>query len=165
MHDTELGVGGDEVEAAVRRCWASLWSERAVEYRLMRNLPLHGEAMAVVVQALVPARAAAVVFTRHPVTGRTDQVLVDAVLGLGEAIVSGDVTPDSYLVNKVGRTVLERSRGSRAADGAALSDRELQDLVTLSLAIEERYGTPVDIEAAHAGGRWYILQARPITTH
>jgi rifampicin phosphotransferase len=165
MHDTELGVGEDEVEAAVRRCWASLWSERAVEYRLMRNLPLHGEAMAVVVQALVPARAAAVVFTRHPVTGRADQVLVDAVLGLGESIVSGEVTPDSYLVDKVGRTVLERSPGSLTAEGAALSDGELQDLVTLSLAIEERYGAPVDIEAAHAGGRWYILQARPITTH
>ena len=80
MHDTELGVEDDEVEASVRRCWASLWSARAVEYRLMRNLPLHGDAMAVVVQALVPARAAAVAFTRHPVTGRTDQVLVDDTL-------------------------------------------------------------------------------------
>ena len=165
MHDTELGVEDDEVEASVRRCWASLWSERAVEYRLMRNLPLHGDAMAVVVQALVPARAAAVAFTRHPVTGRTDQVLVEAVLGLGEAIVSGDVTPDSYLVDKLDRTVLQRPAGSRPSDAGALSDGELQDLVTLSLSIEERYGAPVDIEAAHAGGRWYILQARPITTH
>jgi phosphoenolpyruvate synthase/pyruvate phosphate dikinase len=65
----------------------------------------------------------------------------------------------------VGRAVLERSPGSRGAGSGALSDGELQDLVTLSLAIEERYGAPVDIEAAHAGGRWYILQARPITTH
>jgi rifampicin phosphotransferase len=164
MHDTELGVADAEVEAAVKRCWASLWSERAMEYRLMRNLPLHGEAMAVVVQALVPARAAAVVFTRHPVTGRTDQVFVEAALGLGEAIVSGEVTPDSYLVDKGRRTVLRHSAGSRA-ESAPLTDRELQDLVTLSLSIEERFGAPVDIEAAHAGGRWYILQARPITTH
>jgi phosphoenolpyruvate synthase/pyruvate phosphate dikinase len=165
MHDTELGVADSEVEAAVKRCWASLWSERAVEYRLLRKLPLHGEAMAVVVQVLVPARAAAVVFTRHPVTGRTDQVLVEAALGFGEAIVSGEVTPDSYLVDKVGRTVLQRDPGGRAADGDALTDDQLHDLVTLSLSIEERYGAPVDIEAAHAGGHWYILQARPITTH
>lgn len=161
MHDTELGVSRDEVEPAVRRCWASLWSERAIGYRRMRSLPLDGGAMAVVVQALVPASAAAVVFTRHPVTGRADQVLVNAVIGLGDSIVSGDVTPDMYVLDKDGITICERE----VAGQGALDDAQLRELAELSLHVEDRFGQPVDLEAAYADGRWYLLQARPITTH
>ncbi len=163
MHDTELGVPEHEVEAAIRRCWASLWSERALGYRRLRNLPLDGEAMAVVVQALVPADAAAVVFTRHPITGRSDQVLINAVRGLGEAMVSGEVTPDSYLFDKADRGLRERRPASGDLGGDALDDDQLHELVELTLEIEERFGSPVDVEAALAGGRWYVLQARPVT--
>jgi len=161
MHDTELGVTRDEVEPAVRRCWASLWSERAIDYRTLRGLPLDGGAMAVVVQALVPASAAAVVFTRHPVTGRADQLLVNAVLGLGDSIVSGDVTPDMYVLEKDGIAVCEKEVSGQGA----LDDGQLHELVELSLHVEDRFGQPVDLEAAYADGRWYLLQARPITTH
>src|SRR6185436_19843346 len=105
LHDTELGLTVDEVAPAILRCWASLWSERAVGYRARRGMALDGDAMAVVVQALVPARAAAIVFTRHPVSGRSDQLLINAAPGLGEAMVSGLVTPDTIVVDKATRTV------------------------------------------------------------
>ena len=117
--------------------------------------------MAVVVQVLVPASAAAVVFTRHPVTGRADQVLVNAVIGLGDSIVSGDVTPDMYVLEKDGIAVCERE----VAGQGALDDGQLRELAELSLHVEDRFGQPVDLEAAYADGRWYLLQARPITTH
>ena len=111
LHDTELGLGAEDVVPAVLRCWASLWSDRAVAYRTRRGLALDGGAMAVVVQALVPAIAAAVAFTRHPVTGRSDQLLINSAPGLGEAMVSGLVTPDTIVVDKPSRTVTEFSPG------------------------------------------------------
>ena len=163
LHDTELGLTADEVVPAVLRCWASLWSERAVAYRTQRGLPLDGGAMAVVVQALVPAEAAAVAFTRHPVTGRADQVVINAVPGLGEEMVAGTVTPDTIVVDKVDRSVVEFSAGG-SGGGPALADDVLDALVALCLEVERAFGAPVDIEAAHAVDGWYLLQARPITT-
>jgi phosphoenolpyruvate synthase/pyruvate phosphate dikinase len=180
LHDTELGLAAADVEAAVRRCWSSLWSPAAIAYRKRRALPLDGAAMAVVVQALVPADAAAIVFTRHPVTGRDDQLVINALRGLGEPMVSGMATPDTYVVDKASGTILEFTAGddgerliatdggvTRIADpagGPALRDAVLRDLIALSLAVEAAFGTPVDIEAAFARERWYLLQARPITT-
>ncbi|MGH2407765.1 MAG: PEP/pyruvate-binding domain-containing protein [Candidatus Limnocylindrales bacterium] len=179
-HDTELGVRADGIEAALRRCWASLWGERAIAYRLRRGVALEGDAMAVVVQALVPADMAAVVFTRHPVTGRTDQLLVNAVRGLGEALVSGAVTPDSIVIDKATRAMVEYVPGERgerlvaamdggvvavadADQGPVLDAAALAALVDLCLRVEREFGAPIDIEAAAAAGRWYLLQARPIT--
>jgi pyruvate,water dikinase len=163
LHDTELELTADEVVHAVLRCWASLWSDRAVGYRARRGLALDGGAMAVVVQALVPAEAAAVAFTRHPVSGRSDQVLINAVPGLGEAMVSGTVTPDTIVVDKADRTVVEFTPGD-SGGGPALADDVLAQLVALCLEVEAAFGAPVDIEAAHAVNSWYLLQARPITT-
>ena len=163
LHDTELDLTPADVGPAVLRCWASLWSDRAIGYRTRRGLPLDGGAMAVVVQALVPAVAAAVVFTRHPVTGRDDQILVNAAPGLGEAMVSGLVTPDTLVVDKPTRTVVETTPGDQPG-GPALSDAALDDLVDLALRVEEAFGAAVDIEAAFAADGWYLLQARPITT-
>jgi len=163
LHDTELGLTVDDVIPAVLRCWASLWSDRAVGYRARRGLALDGGAMAVVVQALVPARSAAVAFTRHPVSGRTDQLLINAVPGLGEAMVSGTVTPDTIVVDKAERTVVEFTPGD-SGGGPALADDVLAALVALCLEVEAAFRAPVDIEAAHAADGWYLLQARPITT-
>ena len=180
LHDTELGLAAADVEAAVRRCWSSLWSPAAVAYRTRRALSLDGAAMAVVVQALVPADAAAVVFTRHPVTSRDDTIVINALRGLGEPMVSGTATPDTYVVDKASRRVTEFVPGdygerlvaidggvTRIADpvrGPALTDAVLDDLVALSLKVERAFGAAVDIEAAFARERWYLLQARPITT-
>lgn len=163
LHDTELGLSPAEVGPAVLRCWASLWSDRAIGYRTRRGLPLDGGAMAVVVQALVPAVAAAVVFTRHPVTHREDQMLVNAAPGLGEAMVSGLVTPDTFVIDKMDRGVIEFTPGDQPS-GRALSDDALAELVALSLAVEAAFGAAVDIEAALAADGWSLLQARPITT-
>ncbi len=163
LHDTELGLTADEAAPAVLRCWASLWSQRAVAYRARRGLPPDGGAMAVVVQALVPALAAAVAFTRHPVTGRTDQILINAVPGLGEAMVSGTVTPDTIVIDKADGTVAEFTPGDHAG-GPALGDEALAIFVRLCVEVERAFGAPVDIEAALAADGWYLLQARPITT-
>ena len=163
LHDTELGLGSGEVEPAILRCWASLWSDRAVAYRRRRGLPLDGGAMAVVVQELVPARSAAVAFTRHPVTGRDDQLVINAVRGLGAAMVSGTVTPDTIVADKATRAVVEWTPGD-SGNAPALADDVLDELIELCLAVESAYGAPVDVEAAHASDGWYLLQARPITT-
>ena len=162
LHDTELGLTADEVAPAVLRCWASLWSERAIGYRARRGLALDGDAMAVVVQALVPAVAAAIVFTRHPVSGRSDQLLINAAPGLGEAMVSGMITPDTIVVSKADRSVVEFTPGD--GTGPALDEDARDALVELSLEVERGFGAPVDIEAALAADGWYLLQARPITT-
>jgi len=163
LHDTELGLSVHEVAPAVLRCWSSLWSDRAVGYRARRGLALDGGAMAVVVQALVPALAAAVAFTRHPVTGRSDQILINAVPGLGEEMVAGTVTPDTIVVDKADRAVVDFTAGD-SGGGRALADDVLDSLVALCLGVERAFGAAVDIEAAHAADGWYLLQARPITT-
>lgn len=162
LHETELDRTVDDAPGAIRRCWASLWSRPALAYRARRNLPLDGAAMAVVVQQLVPADAAAVAFTRHPVTGRTDQVVITAVRGLGDAMVSGTITPDTYVIARDGRAIAEFTPGDdieRPLDSSALAE-----LVDLVLDVEAGYGAPVDVEAAMRGGTWFLLQARPITT-
>jgi rifampicin phosphotransferase len=179
LHETELGRTADEVEAAVRRCWLSLWSPAAVGYRARRGLPFDDIAMAVVVQALIPADASAVVFTRHPVTGRED-VLINAIRGLGEPLVSGTATPETIVVERSGMSVVERvpcDRGRRlfARDGRTvemadpsadpvLTDEVACEIARIALEIEASHGRPVDLEAARMDGRWILLQARPITT-
>jgi phosphoenolpyruvate synthase/pyruvate phosphate dikinase len=163
LHETELDVAPADIPGAVRRCWASLWSPAAIAYRRRRDLSAADAGMAVVVQALVPAAASAVVFTRHPVTGRDDQLVLTAVRGLGDAMVSGTVTPDTYVVDRATRAVAAFEPGEDP-DGPALEPAVLAELVELSYAVEAKFGRAVDIEAAFAGGRWYLLQARPITT-
>ena len=178
LHETELDVPPDGVAGAVRRCWASLWSAPAVAYRQRKGLALDGGGMAVVVQALVPASSAAVVFTRHPVTGRTDQLVITSVRGLGDAMVSGTVTPDTWVVDRSSLAWIEYTPGGGRDErpgrdersgrderlGPAIADAELRELAGLALDVERGFGGPVDIEAAAAGGQWFLLQARPITT-
>jgi pyruvate,water dikinase len=163
LHETELDLAPEQVPGAVARCWASLWSPAALAYRQRRGIPVDDAAMAVVVQALVPADAAAVAFTRHPVTGRDDQLVLTTVRGLGDAMVSGTVTPDTYVVDKANRATLELEPGEDPL-GPALDEASLAELVDLALRVEEGFGAAVDLEAARAAGAWYLLQARPITT-
>ena len=163
LHETELGVAGGAVASAARRCWASLWSRPALFYRSRRGLPLDGGAMAVVVQRLVPASAAAVVFTRHPVTGRDDQIVITAVRGLGDEMVAGTVTPDTIVIDRSTLAVVEESLGDRGG-GPALDPARVRELAELALRVESGFGAAVDIEAAVGGGEWFLLQARPITT-
>lgn len=181
QQDTILGVQGEAgLIAAVRRCWSSLFSDRAVAYREQRGIAPEAVELAVVVQRLVPASVAGVLFTADPVLGRRGRSVIDASPGLGEAVVSGAVNPDHFVVE--GAQVLLRQIGDKrlridaagggtrqvalaASDEACVSDPELLELVALGRRIEAHFGAPQDIEwALDERRRPAILQSRPITT-
>jgi pyruvate,water dikinase len=181
QQDTYLGVvGPDAVVDAVKRCWASLWSDRAVDYRRKRSLDSTEVAIAVVVQKMVPAQTAGVLFTANPVSGRRDELVVEASSGLGEAVVSGLVTPDRYLLDPSGalrdwragaREVVitsDTAGGTTTAAGTApteptLPTAALVRLADLGSAVARHFGRPQDIEWAYADGEIALLQARPMT--
>src|SRR5213080_4218380 len=143
---------------AVRRCWASLWNDRAVAYRQSHDVPAQGLRLAVVVQRMVDAESAGVLFTADPITGRRKRAAIEAVRGLGEQLVSGSVNPDHFVVNTRSGAVLERR-------GDILSDAQLRELAALGARIEEHFGRPQDIEwAIDRAGKLWIVQSRDITT-
>ena len=184
QHDTYLNVRGEAaVLDAVKRCWASLWSARAIGYRARRGVEPGEVSIAVVVQQLVPAEAAGVMFTIDPVGGAHDKVVISANWGLGESVVAGEVTPDVAVVDRASGTLVSYQAGSKetmtVADGtgtraagtpadlrsaAVLSPGQAGELARVGLAIEKLYGEPVDIEWALAAGELSVVQARPITT-
>lgn len=157
MHETVLDVAGpDAVEDAIRRCWASARGDRAVRYRRAAGLPDDAAAMAVVVQRMVPADQAGVLFTRDPLG--SDDLVCEAVAGTGENLVSGRVTPQRWCLTRTGPTVVARPPASPLLD-----DARLVALASLGLQVEAAFGGPQDLEWAVAGGRTWLLQARPIT--
>jgi pyruvate,water dikinase len=182
QQDTYLNIRGSAaVLAAVRRCWASFFSEHAVFYR-SRKGSLADLRMAVVVQRLLAPEKSGVMFTIDPIRKRLDQMVIEAVRGLGEAVVSGKVTPDHYIVSREGE--LKRAQVSTqalaivaAADGGVreialdpvvggsrvLSDGELADLAHMGTRLEELFGAPQDVEWAFENERLYLLQSRPVT--
>jgi pyruvate,water dikinase len=190
LQDTFLWVRGvDSVIEHVRKCWASLYAVESVMYRRRLKLPEQGLAMSVVIQRMVDSRCAGVIFTRSPTTGDRSVVVVEASWGLGSAVVSGEVTPDKYVVGKitgeiVSRTVSRKMRQHRpnaagvgvideevAADqqnAACLADDELHALVDIAKHVERHYGCPQDIEWAiardvPANENVFLLQSRPET--
>jgi len=183
QHDTYLNIHGSAaVLDAVRRCWASLWSARAIGYRARRGISPDDVSIAVVVQRLVPAEAAGVMFTIDPVDGARDKVVVSANWGLGESVVSGDVTPDVAVVDRESGALASYQLGGKevmtVADGAGtletetpadlrsapvLSPDQAGELARVGLAIEKLYGQPVDVEWARADRELWVVQARPIT--
>ncbi|HXH22906.1 MAG TPA: PEP/pyruvate-binding domain-containing protein [Dehalococcoidia bacterium] len=178
-----LGVNG--VLDSLKRCYASLWSERAIRYRALKGMPIGGEAMAVVVMGLVPSEKSGIAFTAHPVTGDRDRVVINASYGLGEAIVSGRVTPDAFVVHKESLGLLEREIYEKClaifphpdgggtierelepgrANAPSISDEEAKAVARIALQVEEHFGSPQDVEWGMAAGQIYLLQSRPITT-
>ena len=159
QQDTMLDVTGeDAVLDAVRRCWASLWNDRAVAYRQTHDVPARGLRLAVVVQRMVDAESAGVLFTADPITGRRRRAAIEAVRGLGEQLVSGAVNPDYFVVDTRSGAVLERR-------GDILSDAQLRDLAALGARIEGHFERPQDIEwAIDKAGKLWIVQSRDITT-
>jgi pyruvate,water dikinase len=184
QHETYLNVAGvGAIADAIRRCWASARSARAIEYRCQRGLALDQVRLAVLVQHLVAADVAAVVFSANPITGDRDEVVINASWGLGESIVGGTVTPDTYVARKadgamVSRQVAEKRRMTIAVPGGtrevdvprllraqpALDQRQVAEMAWLARSLESRMGRPVDVECAYQGGQLYLLQCRPITT-
>lgn len=158
QQETYLEVeGGEEVRQRVIDCWASFFSERAIFYRGEKG-SLDDLAMAVVVQKMVDADKAGVTFSIHPVTRRKDRMLIEAVYGLGEQVVSGEVTPDHFVVDRRGRL-----KKSDTPHGGVLAEAELAQLASLAVQLEDHYGKPQDIEWAMHGGHIYLLQSRPVT--
>lgn len=175
-------VGIDDVLLQIRNCYASLWGNRAVSYRFHQGYDQTTIAIAVVVQKMVESEKAGVLFTVNPLSQNTNEMQINASYGLGESVVSGRVTPDSYIVTKTGR-LIETTIGSKetkiiygnkntvetavnedARKKRVLEDNEISGLVDCGLKIEKHYGMPMDIEWAIKDSNIYILQARAITT-
>src|SRR5919112_5344689 len=185
QQDTYLNViGVESLLDAVRNCWASLWTDRAVSYRATNGIDPHGVRLAVVVQRMVDASVAGVLFTANPVTGKRGQAVIDASPGLGETVVPGVVNPDHFVANTAAGEIVERQLGDKRVavmagsgsgtervelasgeDRASLSDDQVLALAKLGARVEKHYGAPQDTEWAidHDRGLW-LLQARPITT-
>ena len=176
-------VGAAALVERVRDCWASLYGERVVAYRANGRLT-DEPAIAVIVQVMVASEVSGVVFTADPTSVAADRLVVEAVLGQGEAIVSGMVEPDTYVVQRSGPRIASVRVGHqdrkvvRGPDGAdqvvalsaeeggarILDDERVLEIATLALAVEDHYGVPQDVEWAIAGGRTWLVQSRPITT-
>lgn len=186
LQDTYLWVLGlSQILQRLRSCWASLYSVESVSYRRQRNLPEQGVAMGVVVQAMVDARTAGVMFTRSPTTGDRSVITIEGSWGLGSAIVGGEVTPDHWVLGKITGDIAVREisdkaiRHAPAAGGGietvavaeafrrapSLSDEELQTLRSIGRKVERHYGCPQDIEWAidRMTGEVLLLQSRPET--
>ncbi|WP_433875962.1 PEP/pyruvate-binding domain-containing protein [Sinomonas atrocyanea] len=168
QQDTFLDVSGpDAVLDAVRRCWASLWTDRAADYRTRQGIDPAEVAIAVVVQRMVPAEAAGVLFTADPLTGRRGELVVDAAPGLGEAVVSGEVTPEHLVLGRDGAVRSRRLQHGRVRP--VLADAPAAQLASLAVRAERHFSAlagedrPQDIEWALADGRISLVQARPMT--
>ena len=187
QQDTYLNVLGEgALLEAVRRCWSSLWTARAIGYRQRNHLAQTGLALAVVVQQMVQSEVSGVMFTANPLSGLRSEQVIDATFGLGEALVSGQVEPDHYVVAQEGQPphlfIQAKTLGAKAlaihsqpgggvataqaeaAQTQALPDAQILALAELGRQVQAEYGFPQDIEWAWAGGKLYLLQARPITS-
>ena len=177
QQDTFLNVTPDELVDAVKACWASLWSDRSIAYRKTQSIPDDELAIAVVIQEMCKADVSGVLFTLSPFS--QDVSIVESNWGLGESVVSGVITPDSFQVSRETGEVLEKTIATKremvtaagVSDVAAaqqdvqtLTDAQLTELTQLGLRVENHYGQPMDIEWALADGEFVLLQARYITT-
>ena len=185
QQDTYLNIhGADAVLEHVKRCWASLWTDRAISYRNRQGFRHEDVLLAVVVQEMFPSEVAGVMFTANPVTSNPREIFVNTSWGLGEAIVSGRVNPDQYIVDKDSLAIKQKSLreksvmtvrqqdGQGSAEVAVpealrsvetLTDEKIKELSEIGLRIEEHYGFPQDIEWGYSEGRFAILQSREVT--
>jgi len=183
--DTYLNTTKENLLENVKKCWASLFTSRAIFYRFEKELHNTDISVAVVVQKMIESEVSGVAFSVHPVTQDRNQMIIEAVFGLGEAIVSGTVTPDSYVIEKDTRNLLDTNIGGqkkmlvqkknemgnewkeldeRHGNKQKLSTAQISKLAELIAKIEKHYGFPVDVEWALEKGKFYITQSRPITT-
>ncbi len=182
--ETYLNTTEKNLLGRVKNCWSSLFTPRAIFYRFEKGLRNSKVSVAVVVQKMIDSEISGISFTVHPVTKDKNQMIIEAGFGLGEAIVSGQITPDSYVIDKRNFSIMDINISSqekmlvkKVAGGnvwkkVLLSERENQKLNTkqiiefskICLVIEKHYKKPQDIEWAMAGGKFYITQSRPITT-
>lgn len=185
QQETYLNIrGADEAVAAVKQCWASLWTPQALKYRHQNGIAQESVAMSVVVQVLIPADVAGILFSANPATGERSEMVVNASYGLGEAVVSGQITPDTFIVDRTDGSVKESMIGSKelqidATDEqgtvnrevaselqsvSVLTDAQVRDLWRVAEKVVALYdNVPQDIEWAITDGEIHLLQSRPIT--
>jgi len=184
LQETFLNIQGEvELIKAVKNCWASLWTARAIGYRAKNNIPHSDISISVFVQILVRADSSGILFTANPVNGNTNQVVINSSFGLGESIVGGTVTPDTVVIDKAKEKILEFSVSSKKSmtvvsgngtkeveipeemqSKASIDKAKAIELTRIGKRIEYFYGKPMDIEWMLSKGKIEIVQARPITT-
>ncbi|MEJ2448939.1 MAG: PEP/pyruvate-binding domain-containing protein, partial [Anaerolineales bacterium] len=182
QQDTYLNVVGEEaLLKAVIDCWSSLWTARVIGYRARNGIDHETARLAVIVQAMVSSETSGVLFTANPLTGKRGEIVIDAIYGLGEALVSGQVEPDHYLIDSqdriLSRTLGQKSTVIRGQEGGgtltfqednstkqALTDAQIFELARLGRAVASLFGAPQDIEWAVQDHKIWLLQSRPITT-
>jgi len=182
IHDTKLNVTHDGLLDAIRACWLSVRSPMALAYRRSQTLPTENIRTGVLIQLMIQPVVSGVAFTVNPMTGRSDELVVSATWGLGEALVSGQVEPDEFRVHKGDGAVLSTHIGEKqcrvVADNgvsrlvetddperviATLTQEQLRDLAGLLTRIEQEYSAPQDVEWCHDGAQFWIVQTRPVT--
>lgn len=183
--DSYLNTTGKELLNNIKKCWASLFTPRAIFYRFEKNLHKTKISVAVVVQKMIESEISGIAFSVHPVTQDYNQIIIEAGLGLGEAIVSGSVTPDSYVVEKNSKKIIDINVGIQTkalyreninggnvweklsqeiGSKQVLNKSKIIELSDIIFRIEKHYKFPCDIEWAYESGKFYIVQSRPITT-
>ena len=161
--ETYLNVGKVDLIEKIRMCWDSITSDRAKSYIREKNLSNDKLKMAVIVQKMVESKISGVTFTANPVTGNQNEIMIEAVLGLGENVVQGLLTPDNFIIDK--QTLNIKSRDLQKEDEPTLTDSFIEQLSNFGKIIEAHYGYPQDIEwAIDSQNKIWILQSRPITT-
>jgi len=182
--DTYLNITESKLLTNVKKCWASLFTERAIFYRFEKKLNNTDISVAVVVQKMVHSEISGIGFSIHPVLEDYDKIIIEAGYGLGEAIVSGTITPDNYIYSKKQHKILDKTISTqikalyrcfingtkwelldkKKTSLQKLTDKQIIDLSEIILKIEKHYGFPVDVEWAIENNIIYITQSRPITT-
>lgn len=181
--ETYLNTTKDNLLDTVKKCWSSLFTPRAIFYRIEKKMDAEEIAVAVVVQKMVQSEISGIAFTVHPVTKKSSNMVIEAGWGLGEAIVGGQVTPDTYVIDKEKNNIIEKNPSSQEMmidrvgsetkeipvpedkkKKQKLTDQEILELAEICKNIEKHYGKPQDIEWARENNKFYIVQSRPITT-
>lgn len=149
----------------IKKCWASLFTPRAIFYRSEKKLNKTKVSVAVVIQKMIQSEVSGVCFTVHPVTQDRNQMIIEAVFGLGESLVQGLATPDSYVIEKDSLKLVDVNvNGQGKRNKQKLSEKQIRELAKICVRIEKHFKTPQDIEWAFAKNKFYIVQSRPITT-
>ncbi len=182
--ESYLNIGKEDIFEKIKLCWASLFTARAIFYRFQKQLHQADISVAVVIQKMINPEISGVAFSVHPVTEDRNQIIIEAGYGLGEAIVSGEITPDAYVIEKGSRKIIDTHHSEqnkmlvRGKNGSCvwtevpiinnssqvLTQAQILELSEIVLAIENHFGFPCDIEWVYEAGKFYIVQSRPITT-
>ncbi|MFT4303059.1 MAG: PEP/pyruvate-binding domain-containing protein [Candidatus Woesearchaeota archaeon] len=180
QQDTYLNISGEKkLLEAIKNCWASLFTSRAIYYRHTNKFKHEDVKISVVVQEMIQSEKAGVMFTANPVNNKKTEMIIEGSYGLGESVVSGEVTPDTYIINKKPFEIIDISIGSKSTqitqkgkekvsknkqEIQLLNAKEIEEFTKIGIDIESHYKKPQDIEWAIFNNKIYILQSRPITT-